>query len=127
MNQHDHDRDELRRLNAQFIHNVSTNDVPAHDAITHERFLCISSSGARVERAEYLREWATGGDPGVLTYWDVRDERIDVYGGTALVRATTSRTSRKHRQSISASTPLPGHRGTGTAVLPMTRGRWIVP
>lgn len=78
----------LRALNARFIHNFVTNDVASHDAMLHPRFLCIGSSGARRERAEYLRAWATGFDATTLVHWDTRDERIDVFGDVALVRAT---------------------------------------
>lgn len=79
---------ELRALNARFIHNFVTNDVASHDDLLHEAFVCVSSTGARVERDVYLRRWATLFDPEVIVYWDTRDERIDVVGSTALVRAT---------------------------------------
>ncbi|MBI3504089.1 MAG: nuclear transport factor 2 family protein [Proteobacteria bacterium] len=75
----------LRALNAKFIHNFVTNDVPSHDAILHERFRYIGSNGARQDRTAYLARWATGFDPDVLVYWDIRDERIDVFGDAALV------------------------------------------
>lgn len=88
MAHHERDLKELQALNARFIHNFVTNDVASHDAITHARFLYISSTGARVDRATYLRQWATGFDPEVIVYWDLRDERIDVFGDFALVRAT---------------------------------------
>jgi Domain of unknown function (DUF4440) len=78
----------LRALNARFIHNFVTNDVASHDAITHPRFICITQSGARVDRASYLRAWATGFDARTLIHWDTRDERIDLFGDVALVRAT---------------------------------------
>jgi hypothetical protein len=79
---------ELSALNARFIHNFVTNDVPSHDAILHKDFICITPSGARVGRADYLRAWATGFDPERIPYWDYRDEKIDVFGTTALVRST---------------------------------------
>lgn len=88
MHSHSSDLDQLRALNARFIHNFVTNDVPSHDAITHPRFLYVSGSGARVGRSAYLRGWATGFDAAVLPYWDMRDEHIDVFGDFALVRAT---------------------------------------
>jgi hypothetical protein len=87
VHQYELDVNQLHALNARFIHNFVTNDVASHDAITHERFLYISASGARVGRAEYLRQWAHGFDPDVIVYWDVRDERIDIFGDCALVRA----------------------------------------
>ena len=54
---------ELRALNARFIHNFITNDVPSHDAILHKDFICIDPSGRRVGREEYLKRWATSSMP----------------------------------------------------------------
>lgn len=79
---------ELRALNARFIHNFITNDVPSHDAILHKGFICITPSGARVGRADYLKAWATGFDAARIPYFDYRDEKIDVFGTTALLRST---------------------------------------
>lgn len=79
---------DLRALNARFIHNFITNDVASHDAILHSGFVYIASDGRRVERAPYLTAWATGFDPEVIPYWDVRDECISVFGPVALVRST---------------------------------------
>jgi hypothetical protein len=78
----------LRALNKRFIHNFVTNDVPSHDAILHPAFRSMTSNGAHVERADYLRKWAHGFDGNVLVYWDMRDERISIFGDTALVSAT---------------------------------------
>jgi hypothetical protein len=75
---------ELRALNAKFIHNFVTNDVPSHDAILHKDFTCINAAGGRFSRADYLKYWATGFDPERIVYWDYRDELIDVFGSTAL-------------------------------------------
>ena len=68
--------DELRALNARFIHNFVTNDVASHDAILHPRFINIWPTGQRWDRATYLKYWATAFDPEVIVYWDVRDELI---------------------------------------------------
>ena len=46
--------DELRALNARFIHNFVTNDVASHDAILHPRFINIWPTGQRWDRATYL-------------------------------------------------------------------------
>jgi hypothetical protein len=78
----------LRSLNKRFIHNFVTNDVPSHDAILHPLFRTINTQGGHMERAAYLVEWATGFDPDVITYWDMRDERITLIGDVALVSAT---------------------------------------
>jgi len=39
--------DQLRALNARFIHNFVTNDVASHDAILHPRFINIWPTGQR--------------------------------------------------------------------------------
>ena len=80
--------DELRALNARFIHNFVTNDVASHDAILHPGFINIWPTGQRWDRATYLKYWATAFDPKVIVYWDVRDELITVIGNVALVRST---------------------------------------
>ena len=50
---------ELRALNARFIHNFVTNDVPSHDAILHPGFINIWPTGQRWDRVTYLKYWAT--------------------------------------------------------------------
>lgn len=94
----------LSALNARFIHNYVTNDVPGHDAILHPRFLCITSKGQYQDRAAYLNFWATGFDPKVIVYWDMRDERIDVIGDVALVRATNKFVARRAGKEVSGMT-----------------------
>ena len=86
---------ELRALNARFINNFITNDVAGHDAILHEDFICIGPMGARISRADYLKAWATGFDAERIPYYDYRDEKIDVFGDTALVRSTNKRVGLK--------------------------------
>ncbi len=78
----------LSALNMRFIHNFVTNDVASHDAILHSGFRAIYSAGNHIDRVEYLKDWATGFDPEVITYWDMRDQRITVHGDAALVGAT---------------------------------------
>lgn len=85
--------DDLRQLNAAFIENFVRNDVAAHDALLHPDFLYVGASGQRVDRASYLKNWATGFDPAVIVYWDVRDELITQAGDLALVRATNKEVS----------------------------------
>lgn len=90
------DLDELRLLNARFIHNYITRDVASHDALTHPQFVCLSSTGKYIGKAAYLDYWATAFDPDVVIYWDTRDERISVFGDTALVRATNKHVVRRN-------------------------------
>lgn len=77
----------LRALNARFIHNFITNDVPSHDDLIHQKFICIGPTGARVSRADYLADWATGFSAETVPYFDYRDEQITVIGDVALVRS----------------------------------------
>ncbi|MGL4573466.1 MAG: nuclear transport factor 2 family protein [Burkholderiaceae bacterium] len=104
MSPQDQDLQNLRELNKRFIHNFVTNNVPSHDAIIHPRFMCISSKGARQNRADYLHEWATGFDPEVIIYWDMRDEDIALYGNVALVRATNKWVRVIHDQEVTGMT-----------------------
>ncbi len=90
----------LRALNARFIHNFITNDVLSHDAMLHPEFTYIASNGRHVDRVRYLEEWATGFDPDVIPYWDVRDEQISIFGSVALVRSTNKFIERRHGKEI---------------------------
>ena len=95
---------ELRALNARFIHNFVTGDVASHDAILHPAFINIWPTGQRWHRATYLKYWATAFDPRVIVYWDVRDELITVIGDVALVRATNKHTRRRDGQEVTGMT-----------------------
>ncbi len=75
----------LKKLNAKFIHNFVTNDVPSHSLIIHKDFIRISSEGEYTDRKKYLEDWANGfGD---IKYWDYRNEDIKIFGSTALVHS----------------------------------------
>lgn len=95
---------ELMMLNARFIHNFVTNDVRSHDAMLHPAFICIGPRGTRLNRADYLTQWATGFDPEVIVYWDVRDEAITIIDNVALVRATNKCTIRHGGQDTTSMT-----------------------
>lgn len=97
--------DDLKAINARFIENFINNDVAAHDALLHPRFIAIRSDGTRVGRADYLKAWASGFDPGFIVYWDVRDELITLVGNVALVRAANKHVLRH-----------PGHDEAGMTV-----------
>ncbi len=88
MKQNATDLELLSALNKRFIHNFVTNDVVSHDALLHPDFRAIYTAGNHIDRASYLKQWATGFDPTVITYWDMRDQRINAFGDVALVGAT---------------------------------------
>lgn len=79
------DLEQLKKLNATFIHNFVTNDTVSHSKIIHPAFVCITSTGKMINRKDYLTDWLHGFDG--FVYWDYRNEMISVYGNTALVRA----------------------------------------
>jgi hypothetical protein len=94
----------LRALNKRFIHNFVTNDVASHDAIIHPRFRTITPTGSHMDRAAYLRYWASGFNPKVITYWDMRDERITLYEDIALVGATNKWTRVREGAEVTGMT-----------------------
>jgi hypothetical protein len=100
----DETMNELRALNARFIHNFVTSDVASHDAILHSEFINIWPTGQRWDRATYLKYWATAFDPAIIVYWDVRDELITVIGNVALVRSTNKHTRRRDGKEVTGMT-----------------------
>ena len=108
----------LRVLNKRFIHNFVTNDVASHDAILHPLFRTISPTGSHLDRAAYLRYLASGFDPKVITYWDMRDERITLSGDVALVSATNKWTRVREGTDVTGMTCY-----TDTYV--RSSGRWL--
>jgi hypothetical protein len=82
---------ELRALNAKFIHNFITNDVPSHGAILHKDFICLDPNGRRVGREEYghLRidhgndEFANGSVHinGIEGFWGLAKVRLAKFKG----------------------------------------------
>lgn len=95
---------DLSALNARFIHNFITRDVTSHDEITHPNFTLINVSGLYWTKDTYLEDWATAFDPDVMIYFDLRDERISVFGDTALVRATNKHTVLSDGEEITGMT-----------------------
>lgn len=95
---------QLRALNARFIHNFVTNDVPSHDAIIRPEFMCITTTGKWLNRQDYLTQWKTGFDNEVYLYWDYRNEKITIVGNTALVRSVTKYTVLKEGKEITGMT-----------------------
>lgn len=91
---------DLHAINAGFIENFVRNDVKSHDALLHPDFIAVQSDGSRISRAAYLTRWATGFDPEIIIYWDVRDELITLIGNVALVRSTNKQIVRRDGRDI---------------------------
>jgi len=104
MSPSERDLADLKALNARFIRNFVTRDVAGHDAILHPRFINISPSGRIWGKAKYLDYWATAFDRDVTIYWDVRDERIDIFGDVALVRAINKHIVRRDGADVTDMT-----------------------
>jgi Domain of unknown function (DUF4440) len=91
---------DLVKINSHFIDNFIRNDVKSHDALLHPAFLHIDPDGRYQDRASYLKQWATGFDPDVIVYWDVRAELITLVGSTALVRSANKYTVMKEGKPV---------------------------
>lgn len=83
------DHETLSKLNAQFIRNFIRQDTASHNKIIHPDFVCIQSSGAILNREDYLKGWATGYQTAGYTSFEYTDEVIRVFGNMALVRSRT--------------------------------------
>ena len=110
------DREELKKLNATFIHNFVTNDSASHRRILHPEFVCINSQGQRVERKAYLDAWANGFNG--YTYWDYRNEEISIFGNCALIRSINKYTYARNGREVSGMSIY-----TDTYV--KENGRWL--
>ena len=83
------DKDELSKLNAQFIENFINQDTAAHLQIIHKDFVCIEGNGMIVDRDQYMNDWATDYSNGKFTSFSITDEVIRIFGNMALVRSKT--------------------------------------
>jgi hypothetical protein len=95
---------QLKAMNARYIHECVTNDVPSHSAIIHERYVEILTRGQRLNRQQHLARWATGFDPEVFLYWDTRDELISIFGPVGLVRSTNKYVVRRDGKETTGMT-----------------------
>lgn len=80
----------LSKINAQFIRNYVSQDTASHNQIIAEDFVCIQNSGEIMERDEYMKDWATSYGKSGFTSFEYSDEKIRLFGSTALVRSKTT-------------------------------------
>lgn len=92
MENQDADLAQLKAINAQFIKNFVTQDVASHDKIIHKDFVCIESNGGIIDRATYLKNWATDFDNSGYETFNYTDELIRIFDNMALVRSRTTYT-----------------------------------
>ena len=93
----------LRKLNAQFIKNFINSDTVEHYKIIHPDFVCIASSGAVINRVDYMKGWATGYQDAGYTSFGYTEEYIRIFGNMALVRSKTPYTKVVDGKTISAA------------------------
>jgi hypothetical protein len=79
------DLGQLSKINTQFVQNFMNNDTVAHTRIIHPDFVCITSKGKALTRQQYMHDWLHGSDG--FSYFDIRNERIRVFGSYALITA----------------------------------------
>ena len=93
----------LSKLNAQFIKNFINSDTVEHSRIIHHDFVCISGSGAIINRDQYMEGWATGYKDSGYTSFGYTEEYIRIFGNTALVRSKTPYTKVIAGQTVSGA------------------------
>ncbi|HVI43527.1 MAG TPA: nuclear transport factor 2 family protein [Chitinophaga sp.] len=100
----DSDRGQLSALNARFVRDYMTNDVPSHDQLIHPDFVYISPSGKRIGREEYLKAWAHGWDQEQDKSFEYTNEVIRIFGNMALITCNAMHTRRDNDNIISDKT-----------------------
>lgn len=98
------DKATLSALNAQFIKNFLDQDTVAHNKIIHKDFVCIESSGAIIQRDEYMKDWAHGYENSGYKTFSYTDEYIRIFGNMALVRSKTAFTKLVNGELVEGNT-----------------------
>jgi ketosteroid isomerase-like protein len=78
--------------------------VAAHNALIHKNFVCIENNNGIVDRATYLKNWATDFDNSGYKTFDYTDETIRILGNIALVRSKTVYTKDNNRAKMEGYT-----------------------
>ncbi len=79
----------LSDSNRQFIENFIRQDTTRHSQIIDPDFVCLESDGAIVPRDTYIHDWTTAYTKSGYTSFSITDEKIRIFGSTALVRSKT--------------------------------------
>jgi hypothetical protein len=90
----------LSNLNRQFIENFIRQDTVRHSQIIDPDFLCIESDGTIVPRNVYMQDWAGAYTKSGYTSFSITDEKIRIFGSTALVRSKTVFTKTSNGKTI---------------------------
>ncbi len=93
----------LTELNAQYVAAFLAADVEWYREHLADDFVCIESNGEMLDKAEFLRQTATG--PGVLDYM-LQEVRIRRFGDVALIHATGTFTRRDGSSGTSRYTDI---------------------
>jgi hypothetical protein len=90
----------LSNLNRQFIENFIRQDTTRHSQIIDPDFVCIESDGAIVPRNVYMQDWATAYTKSGYTSFSITDEKIRIFGSTALIRSKTVYTKNSNGKTV---------------------------
>jgi ketosteroid isomerase-like protein len=104
MDNQEADLAQLKAINAQFINNYVTQNVAAHDKIIHKDFVAIQSNGTIIDRATYLKMWATDYTQSGIEKFDYTDELIRIFGNIALVRSKNTYSGTSNGQKFEGAT-----------------------
>jgi hypothetical protein len=90
----------LSNLNRQFIENFIRQDTVRHSQIIDPDFVCIESDGTIVPRNTYMQGWADAYTKSGYTSFSITDEKIRIFGSTALIRSKTVFTKNSNGKTI---------------------------
>lgn len=90
----------LSDLNRQFIDNFIRQDTIRHSRIIDPDFVCIESDGAIVPRDAYMHDWTTAYTKSGYTSFAITDEKIRIFGTTALIRSKTVYTKNSNGKTV---------------------------
>jgi ketosteroid isomerase-like protein len=106
------DRDELTRLNLDYVNSVQRSDVARFDQILAPEFYCSNPDGTLVDRAAFLQQTAR---PVTITELRPEDVKIRLFGDVAIIHAAT------HYRTPDGAV----RRGRYTDVWARQGGRWL--
>ncbi|MCI4326924.1 MAG: nuclear transport factor 2 family protein [Thermoplasmata archaeon] len=95
---HAADRQELERLNEQYIAAFLNADSEWYREHLAEEFVCIESDGSVLDKSEFVRSAAKGPD---VTSYRLEKVRVRFYGEVALVQATGKWVNKDGRTGLS--------------------------
>ena len=81
------DRDELTKLNKDYVDSVQNGDVTCFDEILAPEFYCSNPDKSLIDRSGFLQQTAA---PVTIRNLTVHDVKIRIFGDFAIIHAATS-------------------------------------